>query len=193
MRKTSAEMEELLGRVTEQMDAGSKFPGMSYEEGIDAALRWALERRTTTRWRSRMRTAADVPTTRVQPMEPVAPYGMELVVDLHDCDHLLFTRQAIERFILRVCEISDMQRGPLHFWDYEGHPTLKARAAPHLKGTTAVQFLYTSNLTIHTLDDLHRVYINLFSCREFAPGDIVAYSAAFFGAGWCGHHVFERS
>jgi hypothetical protein len=41
--KAEREIEELIGRAVEQMDSGSKFHGMSYEEGIEAALRWVLE------------------------------------------------------------------------------------------------------------------------------------------------------
>jgi len=138
------------------------------------------------------RTAADVSTTRVMPMTPCPAYGMELVMDLHDCDHTRFTRAELTRFFEELCDLLDMKRGPLYFWDYEGERA-KARAPSHLKGTTAIQFIYTSNITIHTLDDLRRVYLNIFSCREFQTGDAVAFSNEFFGAGWCCHRVFERS
>ena len=139
------------------------------------------------------RTAADVPTRRVSGMNPSAPYGMELVIDMHDCDRTLFTREAITEFMVELCDRIDMKREALHFWDYEEDERAKAAAPPHLKGTTAVQFIKTSNITIHTLDDLGRVYLNIFSCREFDVAVGVSYATEYFGAGWCGHRSFERS
>ncbi len=142
------------------------------------------------------RTAADVSTRRVAPMEPVPPYGMELVMDLHDCDHLQFCRESITAYFEGLCELIGMEREELHFWDYEpwqSGSAAKKNAPSHLKGTSAVQFIRTSNITIHTLDDLHRVYINIFSCREFKTMKAVAFTVEWFGAGWCGHHAFERS
>ena len=38
---------------------------------------------------------------------------------------------------------------------------------PHTKGTSAVQFILTSNITIHTLDLLEAAYVNIFSCKKF--------------------------
>lgn len=139
------------------------------------------------------RTAADVSTRRVQPMQPTPPYGMELVMDLHDCDHTLFTREGLTTFFAELCRRIDMEREALHFWDYENYPGYKEEAPPHLKGISAVQFIKTSSIVVHALDDLRRVYINVFSCREFCVPDAVAYATEYFGAGWCGHRTFERS
>ena len=37
------EIESTLGEAVAAMDTGSKYPGMSYEEGVEAALRWVLD------------------------------------------------------------------------------------------------------------------------------------------------------
>lgn len=138
------------------------------------------------------RTAADVPMKREVGMTPRAPYGMELVLDLHDCDPTMFTRENLTQFFIDLCILLDMQRADLHFWDYEGYPRQKEDAPFHLKGTTAVQFISTSNITIHTLDDLRRVYLNIFTCREFDPTIALEFCMEFFNAGWCGHTVLAR-
>ena len=138
------------------------------------------------------RTAADVPVRRQTGMAPRAPYGMELVLDLHECDPTMFTRENLTDYFIQVCLLLEMKRADLHFWDYDGHPVLKENAPSHLKGTTAVQFISTSNITIHTLDDLRRVYLNIFTCREFNPAHAIEFSVDFFGAGWCGHTVLTR-
>lgn len=138
------------------------------------------------------RTAADVPVKRETGMVPRAPYGMELVLDLHDCDPTMFTREKLTQYFIDLCILLEMQRADLHFWDYEDHPHYKKHAPAHLKGTTAVQFISTSNITIHTLDDLRRVYLNIFTCREFEPTLALEFSVDFFNAGWCGHTVLVR-
>jgi len=58
-----------------------------------------------------------------------------------------------------------MEREELHFWDYDNEE--KEFLPPHLKGTSAVQFIRTSNIVIHTLDDLNKVFLNIFSCKPF--------------------------
>ena len=144
-------------------------------------------------FKENIRSAADKSTKRVTPMAPSLPYGMELVMDLHDCDHTLFTREAITTFIMELCRRINMKREVLHFWDYEDCPNEKEKAPPHLKGISAVQFIQTSSIVIHALDDMHSVYLNIFSCKEFEVAEAVNYANEFFGAGWCGHHSFERS
>lgn len=55
----------------------------------------------------------------------------------------------------------------LHFWDDIGVPEDERQTSPHTQGTSAVQFILTSNITIHTLDQLGAVYLNIFSCKPF--------------------------
>lgn len=141
----------------------------------------------------RDRTAADVPVGRIVGMEPAPVYGMELVLDLHGCDHTRFTRERLEEFFNLLCFQLGMAKGPSHFWDYGGDAAAKAAAPPHLKGISAVQFIYTSNITIHTLDDLHRVYLNIFSCKEFNISQAIQFSETFFAAESCHHRCFQRS
>lgn len=40
--RTEREIEKLIDRAAKAAEVGSKFPGMSYEEGVIAALEWAL-------------------------------------------------------------------------------------------------------------------------------------------------------
>lgn len=93
-------------------------------------------------------------------------YGEEVIVDLHECDPRLFYRENIERFMEHLCGSLGMQRCDLHFWDDVGVPEDECQTEPHLKGTSAIQFITTSNITIHTLDLLGNVYLNVFSCKE---------------------------
>ena len=106
-------------------------------------------------------------------------YGIELVIDLHDCDPATFTRKSIEQYLQELCETIDMERADLHWWDYDDAEE-KEEAPPHLKGTSAVQFIMTSTIVIHTLDDLQRVYLNIFSCKDFNTDEAAQFSASWF-------------
>ena len=94
-------------------------------------------------------------------------YGKELIIDLHNCDPKTFTRNKIKKYFVEVCKLIDMQRAKLCWWDDYGVPVEEQQTLAHTKGTSAVQFILTSNITIHTLDILKNVYINIFSCKEF--------------------------
>lgn len=109
-------------------------------------------------------------------------YGKELILDLHDCDATTYCdREHIQMFMEDLCDLIDMERGPLHFWDYEGLPEDYDAAPAHLKGTSAVQFIMTSSIVIHALDDMRQVYLNVFSCKDFDFTVVTAFAAQRFG------------
>ena len=94
-------------------------------------------------------------------------YGKELILDIHDCDSTRFNRKNIDAFFKDLCKKIDMEKGKRFWWDYEGYPEEYEKAPPHLKGISAVQFIKTSSIVIHTLDELKKVYLNIFSCKDF--------------------------
>ena len=111
----------------------------------------------------------------------VVPYGWELILDIHNCYPSVFNRTQLSLFFKTLCEKIDMEAEDLHFWDYADDPEGYARAPANLKGTSAVQFIKTSTITIHTLDDLERVYLNVFSCKGFDPEIVKALALDWFG------------
>ena len=94
-------------------------------------------------------------------------YGKEIILDLHNCNIEKFTRKDLRKYFKDLCILIDMQRAKLVFWDDHNVPEELQQQFPHTKGTSAVQFILTSNITIHTLEILKRVYINIFSCKDF--------------------------
>lgn len=112
-------------------------------------------------------------------------YGMELVMDLHDCDPETFTRDAIEQYFSDLCKLIDMEPCELHFWDDRDVPEEERQTNPKTKGTSAVQFILTSSIVIHTLDLLRAVYLNIFSCKRFDADAAARFSAeAFCSRDW---------
>ncbi len=108
------------------------------------------------------------------------PYGKELILDLHDCNVAMFTRNSIERYFAELCDLIDMEACDLHFWDDVGVSESERQTNPQTKGTSAVQFILTSNITIHTLDLLKTVYVNLFSCKDFDADAAAKFTVAWF-------------
>ena len=95
-------------------------------------------------------------------------YGKEVIIDLHEVQNVhLFTRKDLTVFFVELCDLLDMEGCDLYFWDYVGEEAEYRKAPIHLRGTSAIQFISTSNITVHTLDDMKRVYLNIFSCKEF--------------------------
>ncbi len=109
-----------------------------------------------------------------------SPYGLELILDLHGCDSNVFTRKSIERFCDELCDLIDMERCDLHFWDDVGVVQEERQTDPKTKGTSAVQFILTSTIVIHTLDLMKTVYVNVFSCKEFDTHEAAQFTANWF-------------
>lgn len=110
----------------------------------------------------------------------MADYGKELILDLHNCDPKTFTRESIEQYFIKLCDLINMEREKLVWWDDLHTPEAEKETEPHLVGTSAVQFIRTSNITIHTLDILRKVYLNIFSCKDFDVSVVHEFSLSWF-------------
>ena len=108
-------------------------------------------------------------------------YGKELILDLHDCEVSAFNHKDIESFMDDLCKAIGMTQCALHFWDDLDTPENEKQTSPHTVGTSAVQFILTSNVTIHTLNLLEAVYLNIFSCKDFDADAAVAVALDWFG------------
>jgi len=107
-------------------------------------------------------------------------YGFELVLDLHDCDSDSFGRTSIDEYFSKLCALIDMEKCEVHFWDDVGVPLEEQQTDPHTKGTSAVCFILTSTIVIHTLDILKTVYVNIFSCKTFDPSIAAEFTKDWF-------------
>ncbi len=119
-------------------------------------------------------------------------YGKELILDIHHCDAETFTRKSIKEYFILLCEKIDMKAEKLCWWDDHGVEPKLQQTEPHTKGTTAVQFILTSNITIHTLDILKNVYINIFSCKDFDTEIAIQFSEEWFKGKVVNSHIIER-
>ena len=119
-------------------------------------------------------------------------YGKELILDLHNCDSDTFTRKSIEDYFKGLCDLIEMDRSELYWWDDHGVPAEEQETQPHLKGTSAIQFITTSNVTIHTLDILKNVYLNIFSCKDFDTEAAKTFSENWFKGEIVNSQIIQR-
>ena len=119
-------------------------------------------------------------------------YGKELIIDLHNCDSSTFTRKSIRKYFKLLCKQIDMKPEKLSWWDDYGLEPEFEQTEAHTKGTTAVQFILTSNITIHTLELLKNVYINIFSCKEFNADLAMQLSKEWFKGQVVNSQIIER-
>lgn len=109
-------------------------------------------------------------------------YGFELILDIHDCDPATFNRKSLDLFFTKLCDLIEMERCEVHFWDDVGVPPDEQQTEPHTKGTSAVCFILTSTIVVHTLDLMKAVYVNIFSCKVFDPKAVEEFTKKWFGA-----------
>ncbi len=118
-------------------------------------------------------------------------YGKELILDLHECGFERVTKKYLTKFLKELVEKIDMEACKLTFWEYDNEDEYN-NAPPHLKGISAVQFISTSNITIHALDDLKRVYLNIFSCKDFNVILAMDYCEKYFGGKVVMNTIIDR-
>jgi len=122
----------------------------------------------------------------------VKDYGKEIIIDLHNCNPNKFTRKNITYYFKKICRLVDMERCKLCWWDDLFTPEEEKETEPHLVGTSAVQFIKTSNITIHTLDILKKAYINLFSCKDFDEKIVIQFSKDWFEGQIVNKQIIKR-
>lgn len=124
--------------------------------------------------------------------ESKKPYGFELILDLHGCDVSTFNRTSLDGYFEKLCKAIKMQKCERYFWDDVGLPPEEQQTSPKTKGSSAVQFILTSSIVIHTLDLLEAVYVNIFSCKEFDKAVAEKITKEWFGANGCRTQFIER-
>lgn len=122
----------------------------------------------------------------------IESYGKELILDLSDCDVETFTRESIGDYFDKLCELIDMKAEDRYFWDDEGLPPDECQTDPKTCGVSVVQFILTSTIVVHSLTKLGKVFINIFSCKEFNSEDARLFTQAWFRGNGCNHTEVTR-
>jgi S-adenosylmethionine/arginine decarboxylase-like enzyme len=101
--------------------------------------------------------------------------GQLTIIDLSECDRdLVRDKDALERFVIKLSDIIEMER--------EGKPIIKRFGKGKLRGYTAIQLIQTSNIIVHLDEHEKKVFIDIFSCKDFDAIKAKQFSQQFFNA-----------
>ncbi len=102
-------------------------------------------------------------------------YGMEVIVDLRGCEIENLTQDGLRKFVGDLVDAIDMEPEDIHFWPCDPNywKGEEVEDEEHIVGHTCVQFIRTSNITVHTLTLLCEVYVNVFSCKHVEEEDVL--------------------
>jgi S-adenosylmethionine/arginine decarboxylase-like enzyme len=102
-------------------------------------------------------------------------WGLSTSVDLQDCrpDTIRDAGQ-IRAYVIALCQLIGMQR----YGDCQIVHFGEGRVA----GYSMIQLIETSLISGHFANDTNRAYLDIFSCKDYDPAAIEAFSKRFFGA-----------
>ncbi len=105
-------------------------------------------------------------------------FGMELVLNLYDCElEKISSEESIRRFVTILCdEVIEMKRYGEALIPHFGHES------PITSGYSLVQLIETSSVTAHFSEHKRAVYLNIFSCKLFDPVKTKKFCVEWFGA-----------
>ena len=102
-------------------------------------------------------------------------WGQLLSLDLYDCDREIITnKKELAKFCLALCD--EIEMVPY------GQPIVKRFGDGDLEGNTAMQFIQTSNITVHCDEVYNRTFIDIFSCKTFSTPQAKKFCKNFFKA-----------
>lgn len=108
-------------------------------------------------------------------MNPYLPWGKSVSINLFGCKKsILRDPEAIKVFIKRVIKIIHMvPHGPTH---------IERFGIGELAGYSAMQFIETSSITVHCDEVCNRVFIDIFSCKDFNADKAKKFSSKYYHA-----------
>jgi S-adenosylmethionine decarboxylase len=104
-------------------------------------------------------------------------FGAELILDLHGCDpKVIRSKSKLATFARQLCRRIKMKRYGDTILAHFGHKD------PMTSGYSMVQLIETSSIVGHFSEGSNKVYLNIFSCKEFDPADAAEFCRKFFKA-----------
>ena len=108
-------------------------------------------------------------------------YGQEAIFDIHNVASDKYDVKSIGEFAKKLAQEIGMKTGPSYHWgtkgEFNSEPDLPVKA----DGISHVQFIYESSITIHALDKISKVYVNIFSCKDFDAEKAKEFTMDWFG------------
>ncbi|MDD4669191.1 MAG: S-adenosylmethionine decarboxylase [Candidatus Methanomethylophilus sp.] len=103
-------------------------------------------------------------------------WGLLVSIDLGECDHQkISSKETITQFAIDLAKEIDMKR--------YGEPVVVFFGdEPKVQGYSLMQLIETSLISGHFAEDTDRAFVDVFSCKEFAPQKAAEYVKKYFGA-----------
>lgn len=101
--------------------------------------------------------------------------GQLTIINLKECDkNLVRDRVALGKFGKEMCKVIDMIP--------YGEPIIKRFGKRKLEGYSMVQFIETSNISVHLDEFENKVFIDIFSCKNFDSAKAKNFAKMYFKA-----------
>jgi len=114
-------------------------------------------------------------------------WGLLTSLDIEDCNpDIIRNAEQIKLYVEMLCDVIEMKRfgecQVVHFGEDE-----------RVAGYSMLQLIETSCISAHFANETNRAYIDIFSCKEYDPKIVAAFSRAFFqGRGEVRAHTVNR-
>jgi len=104
------------------------------------------------------------------------PWGMSVCVDLKDCDpKTLRDAKKVKEFVNNLVLLLEMKKfGKTTVVDFGENP--------RVTGFSMTQLIETSLISGHFANNSNAIYLDIFSCKAYAPYKAAEFCKKFFGA-----------
>lgn len=113
-------------------------------------------------------------------------WGFHLLIDMSDCNDRIDDVKEVEQFFTDI--IADLDMKPLS-------PCMVKKVddpSEDSRGVSAVQMITTSSITFHSDEDERSVYLDIFSCRDFDPHQVLDFVQNYFEPSRMAHEMIYR-
>lgn len=102
-------------------------------------------------------------------------WGLSCAFDFKNADNnKISSPEIVKDFIVHLCEAIKMKA--------YGEPWIEKFASHdhRLYGITILQAIETSSITAHFAENIGEIYLDVFSCAEYDPKDVLKFTENFF-------------
>ncbi len=101
--------------------------------------------------------------------------GQLTIIDLNECDkELVKDKKELKKFGQKLCDVIEMKS--------YGRPIIKRFGKGKLRGYSLIQLIETSSIVVHLDEFENKVFIDIFSCRNFDSKKAEVFAKNYFKA-----------
>ena len=106
---------------------------------------------------------------------PTKYWGMSSIVDCYGCNDKIKDANEVKRYVYELCDLIDMKR-------YGECNVVYFGADRKIAGLSMTQFIETSLISGHFVDETMAAYIDIFSCKSYDNDVVRKFTEKFFGS-----------